>query len=67
MLLVVSGAASAEWTAVIEADEFIYYVDRTTIRRNGNFVKMWSLADFNKAEVINGKSNLSERSQYEYD
>ena len=33
MLLVTAGAVSAEWTAVSEDDEFIHYVDRTTIRR----------------------------------
>ena len=67
MLLVVSGAAIADWTAVGENDELIQYVDRETIRRNGNFVKMWSLADYKKAKVFGGKSDLSSRGQQEYD
>ena len=67
MLLVVSGAASAEWTAEDGNDEFTLYVDKTTIRRNGNFVKMWDLVDYKKAKVIGGKSNLSARAQNEYD
>ena len=67
MLLLVSGAASAEWTYAGEGGNYIHYVDRTTIRRNGNFVKMWDLIDFKKVEVIGGKSDLSRRAQYEYD
>lgn len=67
MLLVVSGAASAEWTVAGENDSFTLYVDRTTIRRNGNFVKMWDLKDLKKAEVIGGKSTLSIRGQQEFD
>ena len=67
MLLVTAGAASAEWTAVNEDDQFVDYVDRSTIRRNGNFVKMWDLSDFKKADVIGGKSILSLRTQCEYD
>ena len=67
LLLLVSGAASAEWTYADESDDSITYVDRTTIRRNGNFVKMWRLADYKKAEVVEGKSDLSSRAQDEYD
>ena len=67
LLLLVSGAASAEWTYAGESDEFIHYVDRTTIRRNGNFVKMWSLTDYKKAKVINGTSTLSQRTQEGFD
>jgi hypothetical protein len=67
MLLLVSGAASAEWTIANNDDEHILYVDRATIRRNGNFVKMWHLTDYKKAKVFNDKSDLSARSQREYD
>ena len=67
LMLLVSGAAVAEWTIVDVDDELALFVDRTTIRRNGNFVKMWSLIDYKKAKVFEGTSDLSERSQYEYD
>ncbi len=67
MLLVVSGAASAEWTDVGDNDEITLYVDKTTIRRNGNLVKMWILYDFKSASVVVGLSFLSNRSQNEYD
>jgi len=66
-LLTASGAAIAEWTVEGRNEELTLYVDRATIRKNGNFVKMWSLVDYKKAKVIGGKSNLSQRSQWEFD
>ena len=72
MLLVTAGAACAEWTRVgysgDGADEFIIYVDRATIRRNGNFVKMWGLQDFKTMQKdAAGKSYLSSKGQEVYD
>ena len=67
MLLVTATAASAEWTVAGETDNFIQYVDRATIRRNGNYVKMWDLLDYERVKVIGGKSDLSQRTQKEYD
>ena len=70
-LLVTATAASAGWTDVGSTgdgtDEFIHYVDRATIRRNGNFVKMWDLMDFKKVQTVAGDSFLSSKSQSEYD
>ena len=68
MLLVTAGAASAEWTAAGFNDEFIQYVDKATIRRDGNFVKMWDLADFKTVhKSAAGHSFLSQKIQSEYD
>ena len=68
MLLVTATAASAEWTAAGDSDEFIQYVDIATIRRNGNFVEMWSLTDFKTVQKsAAGKSYSSEKQQAEYD
>ena len=52
MLLLVSGAASAEWTNVSRTDGSIQYVDIATIRRSGNFVKMWDLKDLQKQKGV---------------
>ena len=60
-------AASAEWTSFHYSDEIILYIDRATIRRKGDFVKMWELIDF-KAVQNNGiYSYLTQRSQHEFD
>ena len=72
MLLVTAGAASAEWTFVGDTgdggDDFIHYVDRATIRRNGNLVKMWDLKDYKTPQKSSGgDSYLSIKSQSEYD
>ena len=67
MLLVTATAASAEWTVANVGDEFIQYLDKATIRRNGNFVKMWHLTDFKTVQTVAGQSNLSYKQQLEYD
>ena len=67
MLLVTAGAASAEWTIAGGNDEFVQYVDRATIRRNGNLVKMWDLMDNKTVQTDAGDSHLSSKAQQEYD
>ena len=69
MLLMTAGAANAEWTLIgSSGDEFIQYVDLATIRRNGNLVKMWDLADFKTVQKsAAGESYLSNKIQTEYD
>ena len=67
--MMTAGAASAGWTRADESDEFIQYVDRATIRRNGNLVKMWGLNDFKTVQksATTGESFLSSKTQLEYD
>ena len=68
MLLVTAGAASAEWTYGVRSEISIQYVDRATIRRNGNFVKMWDLMDYKTVQKgPAGVSFLSAKQQTEYD
>ena len=71
MLLMTAGTASAEWTIVGDTgdggDDFIQYVDRATIRRNGNFVKMWGLRDYKTVQTVADNSFLSSKQQSEYD
>ena len=67
MLLVTAGAASAEWTRAGDNDEFIQYVDKATIRRNGNLVKMWELMDYKTVQTVSGISYFSDKLQSEYD
>ena len=67
MLLVTATAASAEWTVIDENEQVTVYVDRATIRRNGNFVKIWSMADFKKMSIIGDISIASTITQSESD
>ena len=67
MLLVTAGAVSAEWTVAGGNDQFVQYVDRATIRRNGNSVKMWDLFDYKTVQKRAGDAYLSVKSQSEYD
>ncbi len=67
MLLMTATVAMAEWTGVGENDDSIQYVDRATIRRNGNLVKMWDLRDFKTVQTDSGDSFLSSKAQNEYD
>ena len=69
MLLVTAGAAGAEWTAAGGTGELIQYVDRATIRKSGNLVKMWDLADYKTVQTSpsTGVSYFSDKGQREYD
>ena len=67
ILLVISGNSYAEWTQFGGSDEFTQYIDKETIRRNGNFVKMWDLKDFKTAQNYSSDSYLSDKAQWEYD
>lgn len=46
---------------------YTVYVNNSTIRRDGDVVRMWSLVDFAHSKKIAGKSYMSVRSQDEYD
>jgi hypothetical protein len=69
-LLVLSRVpAYAEWELVSGDDEagLTVYVDRDTIRRKGNLVKMWQLYDYKTVQTVAGDSLLSIQRQNEYD
>jgi hypothetical protein len=72
LLAVVSNKATAEaWLVlgVVAANGgFTFYADITSIRKNGNTVKMWSLEDFKTAQISTAsKPFLSVKLQDEYD
>ena len=69
MLTLLSTSAMAEWTWVVEdaGIGITVYVDRTSISKAGNMVKMLSLVDF---KAVQGKAKykfLSQKEQGEYD
>lgn len=72
-LTLASGAASAEWTKVSDAnnaaDPQAYYVDKATIKRTGSTVKMWTLLNYDTPQDIfkDGSRVQSVMSQGEFD
>ncbi|OGA31929.1 MAG: hypothetical protein A3G80_01870 [Betaproteobacteria bacterium RIFCSPLOWO2_12_FULL_62_13b] len=67
LLAVVSSSASAAWVELGSNDYSTYYVDATSIRRDGDTVKMWSLLDFRKARTFEKLPYMSLKAQGEYD
>ena len=63
------GIVQAEWVEITMTYEgtITVYVDPTTIRKSGNNVKMWRLADFNSVQEDHGDKFLSSKSQHEFD
>jgi len=67
LLAAVSSSASAAWVELGSNDYSTYYVDATSIRRDGDTVKMWSLLDFRKARTFENLPYMSLKAQGEYD
>ena len=69
LLVLSSGPVYAEWELVSGDDEagLTVYVDRDTIRRKGNLVKMWQLYDYKTVQTVAGDSLLSIQRYNEYD
>jgi hypothetical protein len=63
-----SSASIAQWSTIDINDQYSVFVDKTTIKRNGNIVQMWELKDFRSAQLgINEDSYLSSKIHSEYD
>ncbi|HEV7819543.1 MAG TPA: surface-adhesin E family protein [Burkholderiales bacterium] len=69
LLAAVSAGALAEvWIETSRNDDYLAYADPSSIRRDGDLVKMWSMFDYrNPQPGIPGKTYLSARRQFEYD
>ncbi len=50
LLAIISSSAMAQWVEIGKSENFIVYVDPTTIRKSGNIVKIWSLHDYKTAQ-----------------
>jgi hypothetical protein len=68
LLVLSSGPAYAEWVAIGGNDQIgmTTYVDRATIRRNSNLVKIWQLNDFKTVQTVEGNSFLSTKKRREF-
>ena len=70
LLAMFSTGAMAEWTYLTSPDNMTYdiYIDKATIRKQGNVAKMWDLTDFKAPQkVAGGEPFLSVRKLAEYD
>lgn len=67
LLAVVSGSAAAEWVEVDSDESTIFYIDPTTIQRDGNLVTMWELLEYKAARVRDKVMYVSSKTQSEYD
>ena len=64
LLLFATGLAWAGWEKVYTTATATHYVDRASIRKDGNLRRMWSLTDLKQRDK-NGE--MSRRSKSEYD
>jgi len=67
VLVLSSEPAFAEWVLISDDEERALYVDRDTIRRKGDLVKLWQLYDFKSVQSVGGQRFLSMRVQNEFD
>ena len=66
--MLIASPAWAGWEhAVQDVDGTRYLIDYQTIRKDGNIVKFWQLANYPKPETLGEVKYLSARSRQEYD
>lgn len=64
ILLLVTGAAWAEWEKVTTTAQATFYIDRATIRKDGNLRRIWWLTDYKQRDTSGA---MSVRQMDEYD
>ena len=70
LLVLSSGPVYAEWVVLSPSDSaggYSVYVDPDTIRRTGDLVTMWHLADFKTPQTVNDVSFVSLKMHAQYD
>lgn len=69
LLATVSAGAAAEvWIETSRSDDYRAYADPSSVRRDGDLARMWSMFDYKKPQPgIAGKPYLSTRRHYDYD
>jgi len=66
-LLLFSINGHCEWTKLVDNDETSSYIDKTTIKKNGSFVKVWELLDYKTPQELNSGKYKSSVILFEYD
>src|ERR1700712_2294353 len=69
LLTLMSAAATAQvWLETSKNDKYIAYASPSSMKREGNMVKMWSLFDYKTPQPdAAGKQFLSAKRHFEYD
>jgi Zn/Cd-binding protein ZinT len=58
-LMMTCSVSYAEWEFATDTNSATFYVDKTTIKKNGNFIKMWTKTDLKSVDTTsNGKNYL---------
>jgi hypothetical protein len=68
LLVLGGGPVHAEWELMSgdDSSKMTVYIDRNTIQRSGNLVKMWQLYDYKTVQTVAGDSLLSFKRHNEY-
>ena len=67
VLLLAAMPAWADWSPAAEGESVYVYADKTTIRKRGNIVKLWTMYDLRKPDKLyDGREYLSFIMQDEY-
>lgn len=64
LLALVAVPAWAEWEKVSESDDTTFYIDPATVRKSGNFRKVWRMQD---RKQLDKRGVMSRRMLTEYD
>ena len=68
LLAVFSTGTMAEWTQTQSNNSGVSYIDKATVHRLGNIVKMWAMADFKSPQNVgDGRPYLSSQAFIGYD
>jgi len=69
LMLIACNSAATNWVKIGNSveDGFVYYADPASIRRAGDYVKMWVVYDYQASQVVSGQQFLSTKLQFEYD
>jgi hypothetical protein len=67
VLMMVCSVSWAEWELVGKTNSYATYVDKSTVRRDRNKVKMWSMRDYYSVRTASGAEFLSTKILDVYD
>jgi hypothetical protein len=64
--LVLTGSSWAEWVLVGGfVNDTMFYYDPSTIRKDGNFRKVWELRDLIRQQIKGGELSVTSRKEYD--